>query len=479
MLAQRETQWTSEQQAASNVIELLESDTGYRTLTNVISNYLWMTILIWGYEQESHQSLINKALRTERNLSIWGDSDSTLDTIDMWVSRGRKWNISELSQLMRIFVVVVEVIDANMKDTTLSTFNRVLPENLKIMLLSSQNYQFLGQGLKRFKSNYKLISFAEKINDDEYPDVQITRWRAFVSKIKSVTEFVPVSNPNLRLFKKRDNTNENGISPAGPRSRKSVYTVRDRLLGLDNDDVDSKRRLARMLSNSSSGTSLHSIQPDSLVGALEWIYGLPGGADTSGTTAEVFGVCWALSDYLPEEELNSMSSKAPWYLGPALAIVRNTHHTYLECAIAIYAGELLKNKKTMSYIPGKYHTILDTSMFTVPGVGATVSPDDPLLERVYKKLYDAQVGQSRYLFSPSPDSWSSAENNQISILGGTISNGYSYTAVTQDQIDKLDIKKLINIGAAVLKQPISQTTSSTVIDLQLKGIYNTIISEMR
>ena len=44
MLAQRETQWTSEQQAASNVIELLESDTGYRTLTNVISNYLYSFI---------------------------------------------------------------------------------------------------------------------------------------------------------------------------------------------------------------------------------------------------------------------------------------------------------------------------------------------------------------------------------------------------------------------------------------------------
>jgi hypothetical protein len=478
MLAQRELQWASEIQAASNTVHLLDSDVKYRMLTNILSNYLWITILVWSDDQDAHKAVIEKALAAEDNLSIWGDSPSTLATISNWLSRGKKWNASDLSQLMRLFVVVVEYLDENINNSKLADYNQVQPKNLKMMLLNSENYQFVGTDLHRFTSNYQLVTLEQTIPDDSDSNEGTTRWKALVDKIKKVTNYAPADYPTLKLFKKRASDSSAGIAPDGPRSRKSVYTIRDRVLGLKNDDIDSKRRIARLLSYSSSGTNLHSIQPDSLVGGLEWIYGLPGGADTSGTTAEVFGVCWALSDYLPQAELDDLAGGVPWYLAPALAIVKNTHHTYFEFAIAIYVGEMLRQNKVINYVPGKYHSILDISQISQFRVEEVNDLTSSLLERSYKELYDARVDQDRYLFAPDVSAWGNSDVNQISLRGGTISNQYSYRLTTQAQIESLPVGKLIDIGSKVLRQPISNTDNTTAINLQLEKIYQLILTNM-
>ncbi|MCW8999245.1 MAG: hypothetical protein OQK04_11075, partial [Kangiellaceae bacterium] len=187
MLAQRELLWASEQKAAANVVGLLDTDVNYRMLTNVIANYLWATILLWGFDNDNHKTVIEKALKSEDSLAIWGNSSADLETINTWLSRGRKWSISELSQLMRLFVVVLEVIDQNIDDNTQPDFNRIDPRNLKMMLLESSNYVFKGDDLRRFNSNYQLINLAETIADEEQSGARISRWKALVRKVKKVT----------------------------------------------------------------------------------------------------------------------------------------------------------------------------------------------------------------------------------------------------------------------------------------------------
>ena len=463
MLAQRELMWASERSAATNTVATLDNDVNYRMAMNILANYICLTTVLWSYDSDTNKRVINNALAVEDGLSVWGVSPSSIETIENWLARGKKWSISELSQLMRLFVVVIETIDDNIKDDKLSTLNRINPASLRMMLLTSKNYEFIGTDLKRFLSNYSLVTLDQTVNLT-HPDETISRWNLLVRKAKQVTDYSP--NGVLKLFKKRSGGAGNGISPAGPRSRKSIFTIRERLLGLKNDDVDSKRRIARLLANSSSGTNLHSIQPDSLIGAIEWIYGLPAGADTSGTTAEVVGITQALEDYLPIEEMLALGSGVPLYLGPALAIVQNTHHTFFECAIAIYAGEkLAQPDKTLRFVPGFYSTIL-------------LEASTPLAETVKDELEKNDVNQSRYLFKPNSSAWSNPNENQISIRGGTIMNNYTYTLKTALNFKNVPVEQLIKIGGDVLNSASAGTTSVEVINSQMSTIYGKILLAM-
>ncbi len=407
MLAQRTVLWQSERQACTNAINIMENNVDYRTAINILSNYICCTVILWSQTSSVIEALIDVALKNENGLAIWNDSTPSVKTVETWLVRGRRWKIDECSELFRVFVSIVEVLHKWDKDMTVSMIQG-----------KSSNYQFVSSDPPRFKSTYEI---EKKIS---------------LKKIEQAMSAVKKTKDNgINIFQKKRESS-GSVDPEHPRSRASRNDIVKRITELNNEDVDSKRRFTRLLAYSSGGTNIHSIKPDSMLGVIEWIYGLPGGADTSGTTAEIISLCNLFSSYLPKDEIDFMTQGVPWYLGPVFAMVKNGHHTFLECAIAIYYGAKLYDDCNIPYIPGQYNTIKDAFQ-------------DPTTHDIAKDIIEKLEEESQdiyYLFKPDTGAWTDSKENQISLLGGTIMNNYSYWKVSskyRSEFNKFTIEKVL------------------------------------
>ena len=387
MLAQRTVFWQAERQACANTIKILDENIDYRTSMNILANYICCTVILWAQESEIIQGIIDVGLNNESALAIWRDADPSVKTVENWLARGRRWKVEECSELFRVLVSVVEVLSNQDK-------------KLKVPMLKGQSkdFQFVSGDLPRFKSTYEIDK------------------KVLIESIEqAMTAVKNTKDHGIDIFKKKRESG-GSVDPSQPRSRASTTDVIKRITELSNDNVDSKRRFTRLLSYSSGGTNIHSIKPDSILGVIEWIYGLPGGADVSGTTAEIISLTGFVSSYLPKDEINAMIQGVPWYLGPVLAMVKNGHHTFLECAVAMYYGEKLRvDSPVLPFVPGQYNSI-------------KTAFDDPSSSDLAKAVIEALEDKAQdvvYLFKPDTGAWTDTEN-QISLLGGTITNNYSY-----------------------------------------------------
>ena len=423
MLKQRETMWFRERQAATEAIKILDNDVNYRMAMNIMGNYICMSFVLWSEDDDWRiRDAMKESLRTEPGLRIWGDSENELSTVKQWLIRGRYWSCEECSELMRLMVAVIEnlekiLIEKHDELTVKKNDKKELSEiKLNFLVGKSENYQFKSTGtgtrLKRFKSSYELQS-------------QV--FQGFTGKI---SELKKRKLHNVEIFKKTEKKEK--ILPVGPRSRDTDIDILSRILSLGDTKIANQRRIARLLANSSGGTNIHSLRPNSLVGTLEWILGLPCGADTSGTTAEVIGICETIrKEYLPTDELDDMIQDIPLYLGPALSMVKNGHHTILECAIPM---NIYKN---LAYAPGFYSDIL-------PDVDE--SKAKPLYKNLKSRLADFELKYEDdvAIYKPSTDAWSSDKVNQISLRGGTIMNSYRLKKCKGKNFHKIGLWILLN-----------------------------------
>ena len=438
MLKQRETLWKAERQAASDVIKLLDEDIGYSTVMNIIGNYFCINFLMWGQDKEAEEAL-EKAFDGEKGLRLWGNTNAELATIETWLARGKQWRVEETGDLMRLAVAAMEAIE--------EAGIEVVP----LFKMASTGYQFTDDSQDRYSCTYRL----------EYEDVDTMMEAMGAVKKKGIqvdgekcdyTDVKKDSPANvIRLFDKKKETSGQ-VSTVGPRSRASVGSVIRRiksLRGKGAKDVANQRRIARILTNGSGGTNIHSLKPDSLLGTIEWIFGLPGGADTSGTAAEC--VAWAefLREALPVAELEDMTDGVPLYLGPVLAMVKHGHHTLIETATAIHIGEtqVLKTNRRVDYTPGVYSSLLDAST-------APTADTDSLLGKVYKTFKHYEVPEDEnevfYLYEPSTSSWSDPEKNAVSLRGGTIMDGYSYVSTNGKALRGVTISRLLKASCQVI-----------------------------
>ena len=410
MLAQRTVLWQAERQASSNAIKVLDENIDYRTSMNILSNYICSTVILWANESDIIQSLIDIGLRNEGALTIWRDADPNVIAMENWLARGRRWKVEECSELFRVFVSVVEV---------LSKWDDKL--TMPMIKGQSQDFQFVSADSPRFNSSYEI--------DKKVP---IKLIEEAMTAVKNTTD----PDNGIDIFKKKRKSG-GSVDKKQPRSRASTTNVINRITELKNDDVDSKRRFTRLLSYSSAGTNIHSIKPDSLLGVIEWIYGLPGGADISGTTAEIISLTDYFLKYLPADEIESLIQGVPWYLGPVLAMVKNGHHTFLECAVAIYYAEKLLDKDSnLPFVPGHYASIKN----------AFKDPSSSELAKNVVTVLDEKSEDIVFLFKPDPGAWTKSEN-QISLLGATITNDYSYWKITSEYREKFNnftIKDIID-----------------------------------
>lgn len=446
MLSQREGFWRSERATASEVIELLNNDFGYRSAMNVIANFISMNILLWGNECDRvTRKQVSKALENESGLSIWRDSSASLETVLSWIARGRKWDVEGASELFRVFVAVVEEVEKKVATS----------EGLKIIKITSTNYQFTDEEKPRYSSQYEL---------------QALDFEGFMNFARGMASIKNRTLNGVKLFTK---TGADGpIDPDRPRSRWSLGDAYERIIDLKNDDVNSKRRIARMLTNSSGGTNIHSLKPNSLIGTIEWIYGLASGADTSGTTAEILALCKLFENYLPKQEIDDMTSGVSWYLGPVLAMIKNGHHTMIESAIAITMGERLEDEVDqwpVKYVPGFYQTIL------MP------APEDYPERTLYQQLFDKlkafamQDDFQMYLYHPTENAWGSSEEYNVSLAGGTIINNYNYVMRTGGEISKFELPVLLEqITVYIAGEGRGQSTLT-----QVEAIYTMIRNRTR
>jgi hypothetical protein len=446
MLGQRESFWRSERTTASRAIDLLNSDFGYRSAMNVFANFISMNILLWGNECDRiTRKQVSRALSNENGLGIWRDSPATLDSVLSWIARGRKWDVEGASELFRLFVAVVEEVEKEVeKEVATAT-------GLKMIKITSTNYQFSDQEKARYSSHYEL----EALSVDSFK-----RFSKDMASIKNRTL------NGVKLFTK---TGANGpIDPDKPRSRWSLADAYERIIDLKNDDVNSKRRMARMLTNSSGGTNIHSLKPNSLIGTIEWIYGLASGADTSGTTAEILALCKLFENYLPKQEIDDMTSGVSWYLGPVLAMIKNGHHTMIESAIAITMGERTEEENTyqwpVKYVPGFYQTM----MMPAP----ENYPERTLYQQVFDELkaLAMQDNFQMFLYRPTENAWGASEEYNVSLAGGTIINNYNYVMRTGEEIRKLELPLLLDrITAYIAERGKGQSTLT-----QVEAIYTMV-----
>lgn len=446
MLSQREGFWRAERTAASEVIDILNNDFGYRAAMNVFANFISMNILLWGNETDRvTRKQVSKALENEKGLGIWGDASATLETILTWIARGRKWDVESASELFRVLVAVLEEVqkEVQKEDSNIT--------GLKIIKITSTNYQFSDPEPSRYSSHYEL----EELDKESFSKFSL--------------EMASIKNRKLNGVKLFTKTGDDGpINPDEPRSRWSLGDAYARIIGLENKDVNSKRRMARMLTNCSGGTNIHSLKPNSLIGTIEWIYGLASGADTSGTTAEILSLCKLFEDYLPKQEIDDMTSGVSWYIGPVLAMIKNGHHTMIESAIAITMGERTGEegdfKWPVKYIPGFYQTLL------MPEPEVYEARD--LYGMVSQKLqqYAMQEEYEMYLYRPTENAWGSSEAYNVSLAGGTIINNYSYVMRTGEAIKQLVLPNLLDFITSYL----SGEGSGQPLTIQIEAIYSWI-----
>jgi len=439
MLAQRESFWRAERSAASGVIEILNNDFGYRSAMNVFANFICMNISLWGKESNyTTRNQVAEALQNEKGLALWRDAPATIETILTWIARGRKWDVEGASELFRIFVAVVEEVQKEIATAS----------GLKIIKITSRSYQFANADLSRYSSHYELEDLTEE------------SFNAFATDMALITRR---TLNGVRLFVKT--RNDGPIDPDGPRSRWNVIDTYDRIIGLSNDDVNSKRRMARMLTNSSGGTNLFSLKPNSLIGNIEWIYGLASGADTSGTTAEIIALCKLFENYLPKDEIDAMTSGVSWYIGPVLAMIKNGHHTMIESAIAITMGERIDNGDAfewpVKYVPGFYQTLLMPESDLYHGA--------PLYGAIRDELthYALQDDYELYLYRPEENAWDDTERYNVSLAGGTIINNYNYVQRTGQAIRQVQLPELLNY----ITNYIANAPDETTLVTQIRAIY--------
>jgi len=444
MLAQRESFWRAERAAASGVIEILNNDFGYRTAMNVFANFICMNILLWGKETDRiTRNQVVEALQNEKGLAIWQDAPATIETILTWIARGRKWDVEGASELFRLLVAVVEEIQNKIATAS----------GLKIVKISSTDYQFSDPDLARYSSHYEL---------EELDQASFTQFSDGMALIKRRTM------NGVRLFTKTDQ--DGPIDPNRPRSRWSLGDAYERIIGLSNEDVNSKRRMARMLTNSSGGTNIHSLKPNSLIGNIEWIYGLTSGADTSGTTAEIVALCNLFEDYLPKDEINQMVSGVSWYIGPVLAMIKNGHHTMIESAVAITMGERTGEDGgfdwPVKYVPGFYQTLL-----------LPMENPSALYTLVFNKLdeYALRNNFQLYLYRPEENAWDDTERYNVSLAGGTIINNYNYVTRTGQSIIQVELPALLNY----ITNYIANAPDDTTLVTQIRAIYAWIKDQTR
>jgi len=442
MLSQRESFWRSERTAASSVIEILNNDFGYLAAMNVLANFIAMNILLWGNESDRvTRGQVSRALDNEKGLAIWGDAPATLETVLTWIARGRKWNVENASELFRVFVAVVEEVEKKVATAT----------GLKIIKIVSTNYQFFSSELPRYSSDYKLESLDTGSFSKFAKDMALTKNRTL---------------NGVKLFTK---TGDDGpIDPSRPRSRWSLGDAYGRIIALKNNDVNSKRRLARMLTNCSGGTNIHSLKPNSLIGTIEWIYGLASGADNSGTTAEIFSLCKLFEDYLPRQELDDMTSGVSWYIGPVLAMIKNGHHTMIESAVAITMGERTGDgtdfEWPVEYVPGFYQTLLMPE--------STEYPERTLYKQVFQALQEHAMQENfeMYLYKPTENAWGGSEAYNVSLAGGTIINSYNYVMRSGEAIKQLKLPDLLDF----ITSYVSGEGEGQPIIIQVEAMYSWI-----
>jgi len=420
MLAQREQTWRAERNAAIEIIDLLDNDYGYRAAMNIFANFIIMNIILWSESRPGGK--INDGLSNESGLSIWGDSKACVETLVTWLSRGRKWKVEETSELFRIFVAVVESVERE--------FENHKDEEISIIEIQSSNYQFSNELLSRYNSTYRL------------PSLTYNNFKSFSSDMNDVkaTKLNGVS-----LFQKT--SEDDSIDPLKPRSRESEADILKRIKGISSNSIASQRRLARMITNGSGGTNIHSLKPNSLVGTIEWIYGLASGADTSGTTAEIVSLCRLFEKFLPVDEINGLTTRVPWYLGPVLAMIKNGHHTLLESAIAISIGEcnsLGDDIWPINYIPCTYSTLLKPQN----------DSDSELMNLVRERLlkYELKNDSEISLYKPVKDAWTPKGDASVSLTGGTIINNYTYRKRKGEQIALLPLPKLLHLVTKSITQ---------------------------
>lgn len=341
--AKKDARWLllkRETDAATDVIDYLHEYRTYQTYCTVVSNFCILQICFW---YENHDEKIKKAivdvLEKESLLRIWGRGESGIGALKRLADIGARWDTESASEFLRLFGAIIEDVADVASDEKAKIIDFRIKNSPDIKGVNTDNsFNALFIEMQKMKERFKL-------------------WTGF---------------KDYDFFKKGEMRTRVRATevPVGERMR----AIANNKGGKFGDLSKAKIQLIRNLHYGNVGTAIHRVDDLSLIGHIQNKYALPMGADISGTTSDIIGIIDMLNNekFFPGvQPLLKPVPKLIQKLGPILAMVKNRHHTFLECALVFnmnmlkITDEEKKNPKIdnisdiKGYQPCQYHSLID------------------------------------------------------------------------------------------------------------------------
>ncbi len=319
-----------ETDAATDVINYLHEYRTYEEYCTVVANFCALQICFWHEEHdEKIKQTIEKVLAKESLLRIWGTAGSGIMQLRRLVDTGRNWHTEYTSEHLRLFGAVIEEIAE---------------------IAGGDKAKIINFNLNTAEGICKVKSFKNLFDAIQLMKTRFKKWTGFAGYdfFKKGEKRTRVRATEVQLTGKMD----------------AIATGGGKYGSLSN----AKIQILRTLNYGNVGTAIHRVDDLSLIGRIQNKYALPMGADISGTTSDIMGIIEILNNELFFPGLKAQFQTVPKFiqmLGPILAMVKNRHHTFLECGLVFNMlgvnndGIVAEEGNLAGYRPCQYQALIE------------------------------------------------------------------------------------------------------------------------
>ena len=355
---------------------------------------------------EAEKALL-KVLKKEKGLLLWGspepvDGNAVRGKIEGLRNGWKGFTTNDCSEALRLFGGVVEEVNAHLKGVTVS-----------IKCDSRTTLKLVLEDLEMLRKAYR-SGYGRKVQKDLWKEAQSKAQK------KDGTNSAPFrSDVRKRDFARMDKDGDITFGPSY-REMKDGETYRPLSASQLRYVIGSSKRESE---RDVRGMTLWKLKEGSTVWSIDRIFGLPPGADISGTTADLMwgleiiaaalypqritktkGKLWGYNVKKPAPGPNTYKKEYDLlYLLPIAAMVSHYHHTILECALTqVFNSEII-------YSIGFYTTLLS------PDCADT--PTAQKVREVLKKWEDNPTNFKMVIFDEDDGKWGAIFTDKKEVEG--------------------------------------------------------------
>lgn len=358
------------------------------------------------HENAAAKSALLKVLKKEKGLLLWGspepvDGKAVRGKIEGLRKRWKGFTTNDCSEALRLFGGVVEVVNAHLKGVTVS------------IKCDSQTTLKLGvEELEMLRGAYR-SGYGRSVQKELWDEAQKAATK------EDGTNSAPFrGDVRKRDFARMDK--DGHINFGSYREMDEGETYRPLSASQLSYVMGSTKKQSE---RDVRGMTLWKLKEGSTVWAIDRIFGLPPGADISGTTADLMwgleiiaaalypqritktkGKLWGHNVKKPAPGPNTYKKEYDLlYLLPIAAMVSHYHHTVLECALT-----QVFNSETI-YSIGFYSTLLSTS--------CADTPTAQKVREVLKKWEDNPTNFKMVIFDEDDGKWGAIFTDKKEVEG--------------------------------------------------------------